>query len=254
MRLTLPSSLAVMALALAACSSPAATTSAPSVSSPAARTPAAVSSPTAAGAAGTPTAARPAGSPATGTPATGTQAGIIRLTVAQGSEVRYRAREQLAQRPAPNDAVGKTSSVSGAIVIGADGKPVKDQSKITVQMNTLASDSGQRDNFVRGTTLEVNRFPTADFVVTDIRNLANPMPTSGEATFDLIGDLTLHGVTKQVTFPVKATFSANDVKGSTSTKISFADYGMSKPQVPVVLSIEEPITLEMDLTLTRGGV
>lgn len=250
MRLTLPSTLAVLALALTACASPSATTSAPSVASPAASTPTvaatrAASSPTAASAASSPTAAA----------STGTQTGsLVRLTVAQGSEVRYRAREQLAGRSAQNDAIGKTSSIAGSIVIGADGKPVKDQSKITVQMSTLASDSGQRDNFIKQSTLEVNRFPTSEFVATEIRNLANPLPTSGEATFDLIGDLTIHGVTKQVTFPVKATFTATEIKGSSSTKVNFADYGMSKPQVPMVLSIEEPLTLEMDLTLTRGGV
>lgn len=243
MRLTLPASLAVLALAFAACASPAAnTTTTPGGSTPAAST------------AASPTAAAVAVLTPTTAPATGTQSGSIRLVVAQGSEVRYRAREQLAQRPAPNDAVGKTSSVTGGIVLGSDGKPIKDQSKIIVQMNTLASDSGQRDNFIRQNTLEVNRYPTAEFVATDVRNLPNPLPTSGEATFDLIGDLTIHGVTKQVTLPVKATFTATEVKGSTSTQVNFADFGMNKPQVPMVLSIQEPLTIEMDLTLSRGGV
>lgn len=46
-----------------------------------------------------------------------------------GNEVRYLVREQLARIDFPSDAVGKTHEISGGIVIGADGKPVPNESK-----------------------------------------------------------------------------------------------------------------------------
>src|SRR5687767_6024666 len=39
-----------------------------------------------------------------------------------GNEVRYRVREQLAGFDLPNDAIGKSSKVSGAIAFDADGR------------------------------------------------------------------------------------------------------------------------------------
>src|SRR6185369_14148280 len=56
--------------------------------------------------------------------------------VASGSEARYRAQEQLAGRGF-NEAVGRTSGVQGAIVLGADGSVLADESKIIVDLSTL---------------------------------------------------------------------------------------------------------------------
>ena len=40
--------------------------------------------------------------------------------------------------------------------------------------------------------------------------------------------------------------------GTASTVIKLTDYGMTPPRVPVVLSIEENITLELDFAMTVG--
>ena len=100
-----------------------------------------------------------------------------RLVLApSGNEARYRVREQLANVSFPSDAVGTTQGVTGAIVIGDDGKIVTAQSSIVVDLTTLKSDRERRDRFIQGRTLETDRFPTATLVPTAARGWPSSLP------------------------------------------------------------------------------
>jgi polyisoprenoid-binding protein YceI len=173
--------------------------------------------------------------------------------VAEASEARYRVTEQLAGRSLPNDAVGTTKAVTGAIVLGPDGSLVPGQSKVTVDLSKLESDSGQRDNFIKRNTLQVSEHPNAVFVPTKVEGLPRPLPTSGEARFTLTGDLTVRGVTKPVTWDVVATASGQQVNGTATTKVTFQEFGMTAPKVGPVLGVEDQLTLEMDFRAQRGA-
>jgi polyisoprenoid-binding protein YceI len=106
------------------------------------------------------------------------------------NEVRYRVREQLVRLTLPSDAVGATHEVTGMIVINPDGTIVPDESKVRVNLRTLASDDSRRDGFLRRRTLQTDRFPFAEFVPLEVQGLPSPLPESGEVTFRLVGDLT----------------------------------------------------------------
>lgn len=168
------------------------------------------------------------------------------------SEARFRAREQLAQRPLPNDAVGTTREVTGQLVIGPDGQPVAEQSRITIDMRSFRSDSNQRDNFIRQNTLRVQQFPTAEFTIRELRGLPGTLPTSGEHTFQIVGDFKLQDATRPLTWDVTATFAGAEVTGKATSIIKLEDFGIERPRVPVVLSIEENIGLELDFKARRG--
>ncbi|MCA1554462.1 MAG: YceI family protein, partial [Chloroflexi bacterium] len=170
----------------------------------------------------------------------------VRLEIVSGdTEARYRVREQLARLSFPSDAIGATKSVTGTIVAHADGTIDTSQSKFQVDLSTLKSDEGQRDNFIKQNTLQTNRFKYAVFVPTKIEGLQLPPPTSGDVSFKLIGDLTIRDVTKQVTWDVKGTVSGDDAKGLATTSFTFADFNLSKPSVFTVLSLEDTIKLEL---------
>ncbi|HEX6991131.1 MAG TPA: hypothetical protein VF151_04570, partial [Gemmatimonadales bacterium] len=63
----------------------------------------------------------------------------IRFEVAStGNEVRYRVTEQLAGFDLPNDAVGKTGAVTGAVVLDSAGRVVAADSRITATVSGLA--------------------------------------------------------------------------------------------------------------------
>jgi polyisoprenoid-binding protein YceI len=172
-----------------------------------------------------------------------------RVDLVAGSEARYRANEVLSGFGA-NEAVGRTSDVSGMIQVEADGTIVPDQSRITVDLRTLQSDRAARDNYIKRSTLQVDRFPTADFVVTSASGLPIPLPTSGSATFELKGDLTVHGVTRETTWKTTATFAEREVTGTATATVLMTQFEMTPPKVGSVVSIEDPVTLEIDVRAT----
>jgi len=180
------------------------------------------------------------------------EGGSTLFTVAsEGSEARYRVQEQLAQRDLPNDAVGATNNVSGSIVVDQNGVVMPEQSRVVVDMASLESDSARRDNYVRENTLETQRYPTAEFVIREAPGLPNPLPTSGEAQFQVVGDLTVHGVTRPATWDATAQFDEEGATVNATTSVAITDFGMTPPQVGPVLSIEDEAGLELDLRLER---
>lgn len=184
------------------------------------------------------------------------QAKATRYVVAPaGNEARFRVREQLAGMDFPNDAVGKTSQITGAIVVSADGKIVRDGSSFTVELTSLVSDNSRRDGYIRRNTLQTDSFPKAVFVPTSAKGLPAVLPATGETAFELVGDLTIHGVSKPSTWQVKAVRSVSGaVTGTATTSFPFAEFRMTIPKVARVLSVDDRITLEYDFTLVPEPV
>ena len=175
----------------------------------------------------------------------------VRLDLVTGeSEARYRVREQLARVSFPSDAVGSTKAVTGTVVANADGSIVTAVSRFQVDLSTLRSDEGQRDNFIKMNTLQTNSYRYAVFVPTKVEGLALP-PTAGPVSFKLTGDLTIRNVTKPVTWDVKGTITGDEAKGTATTSFTFAYFNLEKPNVFTVLSVEDTIKLELDLRLKR---
>jgi polyisoprenoid-binding protein YceI len=181
----------------------------------------------------------------------GASAGAIVLALTDGSQASYRAREQLVGNNLPSDAVGTTQGVTGTVVINPDGTVASDQSQVTVDLTSLKSDQGRRDNFIQGNTLHTSEFPTATFVPTAVQGLPLPLPTSGEASFQLLGNLTVHGVTQPVTWDVTAQFGDSSVTGNATTTVQITDFGMTPPKAGPVLSIENTVTLDLAFTAAR---
>ena len=179
-----------------------------------------------------------------------------KLEITTGTKARYRVREQLAGINFPSDAVGTTEAVTGAIVIKPDGTIDAAQSKVSVDLKTLTSDQQMRDGYLQNRTLETAKFPTMDFVPRRVVGLAAPLPagTQAQAGFQLIGDVTLHGVTKEATWNVVATFGNETVGGRATTTIDFATYGMTKPSLARLVSVEDKIELEIEFRCKRTVV
>lgn len=104
-------------------------------------------------------------------------------------------------------------------------------SKINVDLKTasLWSNHAERDKHIASADfLDVKKYPEAKFVSTSVK------PT-GEKTADVTGDLTMHGVTKPVTF--KATFNGEgkDPWGgeragfNATTTLNLNDFGIKGP-------------------------
>jgi polyisoprenoid-binding protein YceI len=177
----------------------------------------------------------------------------VRITIAQGSsEARFRVREQLARQPLPNEAVGSTRDMMGAIVLNGSGAVVAAESRVQVDLRTLTSDQRSRDNFIQRNTLQTSQFPTADFAVKEVAGMPWPLPPTGSASFQLIGDLTVHGVTRPTIWQVTAELRPTEIVAQAFAAMEISDFGMEPPRAGPVLSIEDDIRLELDVTATRA--
>jgi len=239
-RTLVPLSLFLIAVLLAACSARAASpTSAPAAAATTAPASTAAAAATSAGS-----------SPHSS--ATAAADAIHLNLVADGTQARYRVREQFAQLSLPSDAVGSTSAVTGTLVINPDGTIIDEQSQFVVNVIGLTSDKSQRDGFVQRSLLQTRQYPTVTFVPKSTTGLASPLPTSGPLTFQLSGDLTAHGTTKPATWAVNAKIlSSTEMTGTATTSFTFEDYNIPQPRVPVVLSVVDKITLELDFHFVK---
>ena len=145
-------------------------------------------------------------------------------TVAEGSEVGYRVKEILFGQEA--EAVGRTSEITGSFTI--DGNSLTEGS-FEVDMASVTSDQSRRDGQFRGRIMEVDTYPTASFELTRPLNLSqiNEQQTQGEA--QATGDLTVHGVTNEVTFDIRGVRNADQIQITGSIPIVFADYNIDNP-------------------------
>jgi polyisoprenoid-binding protein YceI len=174
----------------------------------------------------------------------------VRLVTAPDSnEARYRVREQLANIDFPSDAVGRTTAISGVLVLEDNGTVVAAESKFTIDLKTLQSDAQMRDRYIQRNTLQTEQYGTAEFTVKEIRGLRAPLPVSGELTVQVLGDLTVHGITRAVTWNATVRAAGQSYKGSANTAFTFADFSMPIPRVARVLSVNDTIKLEYDFHL-----
>jgi polyisoprenoid-binding protein YceI len=160
----------------------------------------------------------------------------------------YRVQEEVSGIGA-NTAVGRTQSVSGSMTI--DGTSIT-ALEVTVDMTTLVSDRPQRDDQLRERGLETDRFPTATFALTQPIEVGS-RPRDGE-TIELtaMGDLMLHGVTKQESVPIQAEITGDRIQAIASFDVALADYDIEPPTGVVILSIADTGTIELHLLFQKA--
>ncbi|HEX3795596.1 MAG TPA: YceI family protein [Acidimicrobiales bacterium] len=160
------------------------------------------------------------------------------------SVVGYRVNEVLFGQN--NVAVGRTHSVTGAIALkGANVSTAA----FTVQMATVHSDQSQRDNQFDGRIMDVSRYPTATFRLTSPITLGFGTKAGITVQATATGDLTMHGQTHAVTFPVSARYTASAIDITGSIPITFATWGISNPGFGGQITVDDHGLLEFLLVL-----
>ena len=195
----------------------------------------------------------PTASPAATAVPSAPQANAITWTVDASSKATIRVREQLVRLPSPIDALITITGAQGGFTLNPDGT-FAPNSKLSVDMTTITTDDRQRTDSIRRDPLEVTRFRTSELVPKTTTGLTLPLPSAGEFTFKLIGDLTLHGVTKSVSFDVRATRADGKLTATATANPSwkFGDFGMQPPTSFSVLSIVDEIRLEFALVANEA--
>lgn len=130
-------------------------------------------------------------------------------------------------------AVGTTKDITGDIYLTRDGLDASQKSSFKVDLRTLRSDESQRDNFIRQNTLQTSRFPFAEFTIDSVDGFPAEYTENEQVNLKLTGTMTIHGVSKPVTFDVLARQKESALGATARATFKFTDFGMSPPNVQV---------------------
>ena len=146
-------------------------------------------------------------------------------TVTEGSEAGYRVVEDVGEI-FDFEAVGRTSQVTGMIeIIGS----TITTATFEVDIASITSDDGRRDNQFVGPIMNAAEFPTATFILTQPIEFGTA-PSEGEpVSASAQGELTLRGRTNAVTFAVDAQLVGNQIELVGAIDVLFSDYGIDNP-------------------------
>lgn len=141
---------------------------------------------------------------------------------------------------------GRFNNFSGEFTYSPD-KPAENKISIDIDTTSLDSNHAERDKHLRSEDfLNTKQFPQASFISTSYK------PT-GEKTAQLVGDLTLHGVTKPVTIEVEHIGGGKDPWGG--YRHGFEGRSVIRPEeFGVNMSRLGPASAEVELMLTIEGI
>jgi polyisoprenoid-binding protein YceI len=193
------------------------------------------------------TAAETADGGVAGTWLVDTETGEFDYESATGTFAGFRIEEELASIGSTT-AVGRTGDVAGSMVI--DGRTVT-EATFDIDLSTITTNESRRDDNVQR-ALETGQFPTATFTLVEPIDLGDAVDSGEAVSVTAIGDLTIHGVTQRVGFPLEAQLVQGTVVVVGSLDVTFADYGVEVPDAQIVLSVEDHGILELQLLLTKS--
>jgi len=165
---------------------------------------------------------------------------------ATASFAGFRIDEELSSLGAVT-AVGRTPGVSGTVTI--DDTTVI-QAEITVDMTGIKSDEGRREGPIQR-ALATAEHPTATFTLTQPVSLGGEADAGEPVSVEASGMLTVAGRSLPVTFALDAQLLADGVLVVGSTDVLLSDFGLTAPSAPVVVSVSDTATVELQLWLTR---
>lgn len=182
-----------------------------------------------------------------GTWAVDAETGEFTLDDATGSFAGFRVDEELA-RIGAFTAVGRTGDVSGTLVIAEESVT---SVEIEVDLTTLRTDDSRRDGAVQR-ALGTSQHPTATFSLTEELHIDGAVELGGSISLMASGDLTVNGITQPVTIDIEAQLVGSVIAVVGSVEITFADFDVTVPQVPIVLSAEGHGVMEFQLLFRRS--
>ena len=140
---------------------------------------------------------------------------------------------------------GKIGNIGGTIVAN-DADITKSTVNITIDLGTVDTGVGMRDNDLKSDHFfNVAQFPTATFVSTSVAKSGSGLT--------IVGNLTLHGVTKPVTLNVEGPNGPVEGMGKThegfsaTTTLSRTAFGVGANMPTKMVADEIKLSIDLDL-------
>ena len=140
-----------------------------------------------------------------------------------------------------------------AVLDGAN--PANSRVEVTIEAASIDTRNAQRDEHLRGNDfLAMQEYPKITFASTGVRQ-------AGESTFEVTGDLTIKGVTNEITIPFEFEGAAKDPFGNQrvgfegAATINRKDYGVTwnaALEGGGVL-VSDKVTLEFEISAIKNA-
>lgn len=178
------------------------------------------------------------------------------ITAAQSRIVVVLTQEGLIARRYANHRV-EVREFAGRIEVAPDETnvrvAVKAEAKSLVNVDEAMSEFERREfqAILNNSVVESAKFPQITFASLSVSDLKRKGATR---TFTLAGELTLHGVTRRISFPVTVAFGDDDLRATGEAKLRQSDFGM-KPYAGgmglIRIGDEVRVTLNVVARLTQ---
>lgn len=157
----------------------------------------------------------------------------IEATVEKGS-VRF-----VGEKPT-GSFTGETSRVRGTIYKDNPGQSPR--GRIIIDAASIDTGIDMRNETMREKHLETQKYPEIVFDVTDILD-------GEQDKFRIIGNLTLHGVTRQVGIPASAIAEKGKLVVRGAIGLNMTDYGIEPPVLALIIKVAEEVKISFEISL-----
>lgn len=141
---------------------------------------------------------------------------------------------------------GGFKAFSGTVTL-VEGKPEVKSIVVDIDTNSIFSDDEKLTGHLKNQDFfEVTKYPTAKFATTEIKAGGNK-----GASHTLVGNLTLHGVTKSITIPATLTLVGGVVTLKSEFALNKNDFGMTFGGPGNV--IREQVVIKLDVRAEAGA-
>ena len=169
------------------------------------------------------------------------EVGGVIFIVGEGSEATFTVEEKLSRLPLPNDAVVRTSAISGEVHL--DGRA----SVIKIELHKLESDQARRDRYIRSTMFP--NHPDATFTLDDARPIPEGFNEGEVATTQITGQLDIRGVQVPITFEIEARDDGDVIFILGRTSFVWGDLGMTAPNIRGFVQVTDEVSVEILLAV-----
>ena len=167
--------------------------------------------------------------------------------VSSGSEAGYRVSEVLLGQD--STAVGRTARVWGTVTVAGGAVT---SAVLTVDMASVTSDQSERNAQFDGRIMDVAQYPTATLALAKPLPLRTAPAVGSKATYTATANLTMHGTTRSVTFPLAVERTTSGVYVLADVPVTFAEWGIANPSVGGFVTTADSGTVEALVHLTEG--
>ncbi len=164
---------------------------------------------------------------------------------ASRSEARFTIEEVL--RGSDKTVVGVSSNLAGQIAFDESNPAATQVGEILINARDFATDNNFRNRAIANEILLTNTYEFITFTPKELVGLPDSVTIGETYDFQVVGDLTIIGETREVTFDATVTpISESELQGLASVTILYADFGVTVPLSQAVSAVNDDVLLEID--------